>query len=262
MGDFIPGQGGGWTLVPSARHAMLLDASRNALAIGDHAAAVVLAEELLDEQPDDLDALLIVAAAAPSYGHGEVGAIAASQAARLGADVGALEAAALLAACQVERALSAANTALERQPADARAHFVRGIALDLLGEADQAKAAFVAAGAIDPAGYPPPLELPAEDWESLTFAATAALEPALRDALAGVTLDLVDLPALEVLRGLSPPPSPMVDALLLDPDARQPRIEIYRRNVLRGATSADDVEERIRRALHDEAELLLEDEDG
>lgn len=241
---------------------MLLDASRNALTQGDHAAAVVLAEELLDESPDDLEALLIVAAAAPGYGHGEVGALAAAQAARRGADVGALEAAALLAACQVERALAAADVAITRQPADARAHFVRGIALDLSGSAELAKDAFARASALDPAAYPTPLELPAEDWDALVFAATAALDVPLRDALRGVTLDLVDLPALDVLRGLTPPPSPLVDALLLDPDARQPRIEIYRRNVLRGSKSADDVEERIRRALHDEAELLLEDEGG
>ncbi len=241
---------------------MLLDASRNALAQGDHAAAVVLAEELLDEDPDDVDALLIVAAAAPAYGHGEVGALAANQAARRGAQVGALEAAALLAACQVERALVAADAAIVREPGDARAHAVRSLALDLSGQADLALAASLRATALDPKAYPPPLELPAEDWDALVFAATAALDPPIRDALRGVTLDLVDLPALDVLRGLTPPPSPLVDALLLDPDAREPRIEIYRRNVLRGSTSADDVEERIRRALHDEAEILLEDDNG
>lgn len=241
---------------------MLLDASRNALAQGDHTAAVVLAEELLDETPDDLEALLVVAAAAPGYGHGEVGALAASQAARRGADVGALEAAALLAACQVDRALTAADAAIQRRPDDARAHFVRGMALELSGDPVEALASLAHATALDAVAYPPALELPADDWDALVFAAIAGLDPALRDALKGVTLALVDLPALEMLRGLSPPPSPLIDALLIDPDAREPRLEIYRRNLLRDSASADDVEERIRRALHDEAELMLGDDGG
>ncbi len=261
MDDIVTGASRGWTLDPTARHAMLLDASRTAAAQGDHAAAVVLAEELLDEQPDDIDALLIVAGSAPDYGHGEVGALAASQAARRGAEVGSLEASALLSACQVERALAAVEASLARQPDEARSYFVRGLALELTGRGEEAQADFARAASLDPLAFPPPLLLPLDAWDPLVFAATSALDAPIRDALRGVTIEVVELPSLEVLLGLQPPPSPLVDALLLDPDARRPCLQIYRGNVLRGATSPDDVTERLRRALLAEAELLLRDED-
>ncbi|MDP2311370.1 MAG: hypothetical protein Q8P41_00580 [Pseudomonadota bacterium] len=269
MGDLLGGGPRDWTLDPRARHAMLLEASRNALAQGDPTAAVVLAEELLDETPDDVDALLVIAAAAPAYGHGEVGALAAAQAAKRGADVGSLEAAALLAACQVDRALAAADAALARAPRDAHAHLVRGIALELSGRGAEAAEAFAQATALDPVVLPPPLAAPPDDeWDALLFAATAGLDAPLRDALRGVSLDFEDLPSVELLRSLQPPPSPLVDALLLDPpgpdaparDAGRPRIAIYRRNLLRGATSIDEVEARLQRALEAEAELLLQDD--
>jgi len=260
VADFLSG-GGGWTLDPSARHAMLLDASRTALAQGDHAQAVVLAEELLDEDPDDIEALLLVADAAPRYGHGEVGALAAAQAARRGADIGALEAAALLAACQVDRALDAADAALGRNPNDARAYAVRGQALELLGRIADGEAALGRAAALRPAAYPLPLAVPADAWESLLLAARSGLDREHRDALRGVALVFVDLPALDTLRGMVPPPSPLVDALLIDPDARHPRLELYRRNLLRGAATLEDLETRMRSALSSEADLLLgEDE--
>ncbi len=259
MADEIIG-GGGWTLDPSARHAMLLDAGRTALAQGDHAQAVVLAEELLDEDPDDVEALLIVADAAPRYGHGEVGALAAAQAARRGATIGALEAAALLTACQVERALEASDVALARNPDDARAHAVRGQALELLGRVPEGEAALRRAAALRPEHYPLPLSVDAEAWDTLLLAASSGLDREHRDALRGVTVVFVDLPELESLRSLTPPPSPLVDALLIDPDARRPRLELYRRNILRGSATTDELEERIREALRSESDLLLGDD--
>jgi hypothetical protein len=259
--DIVGAAAGGWTLDPAARHAMLLDAARTALAHGDHAAAVVLAEELLDELPDDADALLVVAEAAPEYGHGEVGALAAVQAARRGAEVGALEARALLAACEVERALVSVDAAIARRPDDARAHLVRGLALELCRRDGEAAAAFARAASLDAAVCPPLLDIPADEWEPLLLAAGAGLDAPLRDALRGVSLDLLDLPPLELLRGLHPPPSPLVVALLLEEDGRPPRVEIYRRNLLRGAATLDELEERLRAALHAEAELLLQEDD-
>jgi len=240
---------------------MLLDAARTALQRGDHVSAVLLAEELLDEAPDETEALLVVAEAAPSYGHGEVGALAAAQAASRGADIGSLEAFALFAACEVDRALVSADAAITRRPEDARAHLVRGLALECVGRVSEAEAAFVRASDLDPDSYPPLLEVPDDDWESHLLAARAQLDAPLRDALRGVSLELLDLPRLEVLRGLQPPPSPLVVALLVEEDAKKPRIEIYRRNLLRGSASLDELELRLRAGLMAEAELLLKEGD-
>lgn len=259
MADIV-GNGERWTLEPDARHAMLLEESRAALARGDVADAVVLAEEVLDERPDDVEALQLVADAAPRYGHGEVGALAARQAARLGADIGALEAAALLACCQVERALEAADAAIARRPTDARAHAIRGQALELLGRLPEGEEALRRAYALDPVRYPLSLALPPDAWDPLLFAATSGLDRERRDGLRTVKVVFADLPRLDDLRSLSPPPSPLVEALLLDAGHRHPRIELYRRNLLRGAESQDELEARLRAALEQELDVLLEGE--
>jgi hypothetical protein len=50
-----------------------------------------------------------------------------------------------------------------------------------------------------------------------------------------------------------------VDGLVLDPDARRPTLELYRRNLRRGSESLDRIEERIRDALENEAAVLMEE---
>ncbi len=252
--------GGNWIIDPLARHAMLMEASRAALARGAFSEAVTLAEELLDDAPDELEALLIIAEAAPRYGHAEVGVLAATQAGRRGLEVGALEAAALLAARQVERALERANALLARAPDHARGHAVRGQALDLLGRTEEAEQALARAFALRPEHYPLPLTVEPAEWDSLLFAAQASLETNFRDVLRRVDITLADLPRLADLHEMQPPPSPLVDALLDDVPGERPRIVLYRRNLLRGCATVEELTDRIREALLFEAELLRDGE--
>ncbi len=242
---------------------MLLDASRDALRDGDAPTAVALAEELLDEEPDDVEALRIVADAAPRYGHAEVGLLAARHARARGADVGALEAAALLAGCEVERALEAADDVLRTAHGpSARAHAVRAQALELLGRTDEAEAAYAAAHAARPDAYPRPLAVPADVWDNLLLAALAALPDVDRDLLRRVEIAFADVPDLRELGRRRPPPNPTNDSIFhdLDPDAdaaSEPlRITLFRRNLARGAATIDDVVRRIGVALQDELDAL------
>lgn len=239
---------------------MLLEESRRSLAQGDAAGAVVLAEELLDEDPDEVAALLIIADAAPRYGHGEVGALAAVQAAKRGAETGAVHAAALLAACAVSEALDIAEKTLDRRPTDARAHAVRGQALDLLGRRAEADLALGRAHALRPEAYPLALPVDGAAWDSVVLSALSTLSPQLRDLLKTAQLELLDLPDVERLAAIVPPPSPLSDVLLLDPDSPAPRIEIYRRNLCRGATDLDDLAQRLAGALSTELELVLSED--
>ncbi len=98
-----------WTFDVSVRVAVLLQASREALLRGDYMEAVALAEEVLEEDPAETDALLLVAEAAPHYGHGAVGLLAANQAEARGAAIGALRVMALLSLGQAEAALAEAE---------------------------------------------------------------------------------------------------------------------------------------------------------
>ncbi len=66
---------------------------------------VALAEEVLEEDPNEVDALLLVAEATPMYGHGVVGLLAVDQAERRGGSVGVLRAAAFLSLGRLPEAL-------------------------------------------------------------------------------------------------------------------------------------------------------------
>lgn len=250
-----------WVLPSDVHAAILLDEARSALRRGEPATAAVFAEEVLDSDPDDLDALRLVADAAPRYGHGEVGVLAAEQAGRRGARTATLAAAARLAACQVDAALETADRALAEDPDDARAHAVRAQALEFLGRTDDADAAYAAAYRLRPASYPRPLAVPAATWDTLVHAARADLVPELRDTLRRVALVVDDLPDLEALRGLAPPPNPTSDGVLFG-HGRAARMVLYRRNLARGASSLDDVTARITHALEGELEALLDREEA
>ena len=260
MGEDTLG-GAGWVLDPAARRAVLLVQSRHALATGDPAAAVVLAEELLDDTPGEVEALLVIADAAPRYGHGEVGALAAVQAARLGAETGALQAAALLSACSVQEALTVAEQTLERRPDDARAHAVRGQALDLLGRRGEADLALGRAHALRPDAYPLSLRVGADAWDGILLTALSGLDDSLRDLVRTAQLEVCDLPDVARLAATQPPPSPLADVLLLDPDATPLEVQVYRRNLCRGAASEAELTDRLRQALAAELELALTEDD-
>jgi tetratricopeptide (TPR) repeat protein len=251
---------GPWMLPADVHAAVLLDEARAALRRGEAATAAVLAEEVLDHDPDDLDALRIVADAAPRYGHGEVGMLAAEQAGRRGARTATLTAAARLAACQVDGALESADHALADDPEDARAHAVRAQALEFLGRADEADRAYAQAYRLRPAAYPRALAVPAATWDTLVHAARADLVPELRDALRRVDLVVDDLPDLVALHAIVPPPNPTSDGVLFG-QGGEARIVLYRRNLARGATSLDDVTARITHALEGELEALLDREE-
>lgn len=241
---------------------MLMQASREALSRNEPAQAVALAEELLDEEPDEVEALLIVADAAPRYGHAEVGVLAAEQARRRGARAGAAEAAARLAACDVDGAVRVADEVLAGEPDDARAHAIRGQALELLGRHVEADVALARAHALKPDAYPTSLAVPDDAWDTTLFAAQSELDPESRDALQGVRLGFADLPRLEDLRALHPPPSPTVDALLRREADGSTVVTLFRRNLARGCADLDDLQARMRAALETEAGVLLDEQAG
>lgn len=243
-----------WGIDDGARAALLLERARVCLAEGDPEGAVVYAEELLDEYPGDVDALLLVADAAPRYGHGEVGLLAARAARRLGREPGAVEAAALLAACLVDEALEATTTLLSASPADARAWAVRAQALEVLGRFDEADAALARAHGLRPDYYPRPVELREAEWDEALRQAWSALSADDRAAAAAWRLEMREAPTLEELRSVEPHAPPATFALLV-PSEGALVLRAYRRSLSRGAADANEVVARLADAIRYEIEI-------
>ncbi len=246
---------GGWGITPEVRGAMLLHEAREALNFGDPAAAVAMAEEALEDDPDDVEALLLVADAAARAGQPEVAVLAAAQARKRGAVTGAVEAAALLGACQVEEALVAADSALLRDTTDARSWAVRGQALELLG-LDGAQTAFDSAHALHPERFPRPLDVSLERWPKLYLEALGELPDGERAVYLDAVIRWEQVPALADLRALDPPAPPGLALLGSERDGRV-FCTIYRTNLTRGSVDEEDVLDRLTEALATEARILL-----
>lgn len=245
-----------WAIQPEAQVAVLLEEARRLVLEGETEAAVGLAEELLDHDPDDIEALLLIAEAAPRYGHGEVGVLAARQARARGADPGAAEAAALYAACELDAALAAAEARIATTPTDARAHAVRGMVLEVLGRLPEADAALAHAHTLRPAAYPLPLAVPAADWEPLLLEALSQLESGEREALRGWTFRWHPAPALDLLTTSHPPIPPTTCAVVSVDDAGGVTCDLFTRNLARGCADEAELVSRLAQALRDEAAHL------
>lgn len=248
-----------WSIAPEAQAALTLEAGRQAVLAGEYAVALAVAEEILDASPNDTDALLLVADVAPRCNLAACGVAAARQARARGADPGAAEAAALLAACRVEEALAAAEARLAARADDARAWAVRGLCLDLLGRPAEAEASLARAADLRPSHFPPRLRVEDGEWDGLLLEAQSRLPFEARDSLRRLKVELVDLPDVAELTRRSapwPPPSPTVDGFL-DP-GDPPRLQLYRKNLARGAADREEVVERILGLLEDGVARLEE----
>ncbi len=255
MDDSIGGKT--WSLDQRARAALLLERARCQLADGDPEGAVVYAEELLDEDPDDADALLVVADAAPRYGHGEVGLLAAQKARRLGRDPGVIEAAAMLSACLVDDALAATAAILEANTANARAWAVRAQALEVLGRLAEADDALERAHALRPESYPRAVQLHEAQWDAAVREALSMLDTPERRVAARWRVELRDAPTIDDLQSVRPVAPPATFALLLTTDGG-PVLRAFRRPLCRGANDAEEVSMRLAEAIRYEVELRAE----
>ncbi len=246
-----------WGIPDEAQGAVLLDAAQRLMLEGAYDAAVGLAEELLDVDPEDTGALLIVADAAARYGHGEVALLAARQARRLGAQVDVLEAAALLASCHPEAALAAMERYLESAGDDARAHAIRGQSLEILGRVTEADEALARAHALRPAAYPLPLSVDESDWEGLLIQAISRMDDDARTETRTWAFAFRPAPTPDRLRTSDPPVPPSVHALAL-PGEDGVSCELYTRALTRGCADEDELIERLTIAVADEVENVRE----
>lgn len=254
-----------WRMEPNALGALRLQQARTALEDGDPHSAIVEAEELLDEAPDNLDALFLVGDACL-----ELGDAAGAHAAFLRylelapEDAGALSG--LAVACfdltDFEGCIEYARQATTLETELAEAWYYLGLAQERLGRDREARRAFARAEKLDPESWPLLKPLSQAEWNVVLGRALQLLPPALKAWFDHVRLDVQALPDLDDLREAQPPLPPTVPALYIgeppdhSPDPWQTHpdcVKVYRTNVERAALWSGDLPRTLAEALRAEA---------
>jgi Flp pilus assembly protein TadD/predicted Zn-dependent protease with MMP-like domain len=164
---------------------------------------------------------------------------------------------------KLDRARHALEEVLAADPDDAYAHHHLGLIFEREGRAAEAEAHFARARVLAPAQFPPPAMLTAPEFERLVASVIDGLDPASRQALGTVRLELADLPAMEDLLGNDPPFPPTILGLFRDTEGtEQKSIVLYRKNLARAAVGAAELERQVRiTLLHELGHLAGADED-
>ncbi len=253
MDDEIPN--GVWRLDESTRVALRLDVVRRSMATRAFEDAVLEAEELLDESPDQPDALFLLAEASLELGQPEVAAEAYGEAIRLGLTGGAPLVGLALAQFdlgQLEFVEANATAALRASPDEPEAHHVLGLALERMpGREAEAVTHLAAARALDPVRFPFPISLKSADWERILNRALTRIHPDLAEFWQGVPVRWAPLPDLDELRAASPVIRPTVGGLYEgDPTlaedpwlVRPTALRLYTRNLARAPTREEVVDD-------------------
>lgn len=257
--------GPGWGFDGGTLAALRLARARAAEEAQDPALALVEAEELLDQEPAQVDALIVSGRALMWLGDAHAAAAALTQVLAQrpqDAPTWSRLAWAHLHAADPQGARHAADRALELPGGDdedrARALFVRG-QLALRDGLPEAAGDLGQAAALAPEHFPSPRPVAEVAFRRALEAARRALPAAVRAFLEDADLEVQDRPRLEDLRRDTPPASLLVPALALgappeeeDPPSQPERILLYRENLAWPPhSSARELEERIHTALLD-----------
>ena len=240
-----PTPGSGWTVDPSLLAAMRLGHARKALDEEEPDNAVAEAEELLDQEPDNLEALRVVAEAELELGTASVARLAFERCLALddtdphawsGLAIAAFEVA------DLEGAARSAREAVARDPDLGEAWYYLGLALERTERLSDAAKALARATDLDALRFPTPTRLDDDAWVQAIHAAVDKLPEPLRSWLHDVPLHGCELPAANRFGPGLEPISPVAAALyvgeppddLEDPWSKKPpAFEIFRTNVER-----------------------------
>lgn len=251
---------GSWVIDPEMLASMRMDKAHRALDQGDPHLALVEAEELLTQRPDDLDALFLAGDAALRMGDAATAAQAFQAFLRAKPDTPTVRAG--LAAAKFELAdlagaLHEATTALSARPDLAEAWYYAGLVHERTGHADQALDCFGKAHALDPRMWPMPAEPPPEAWDEALDHALLHVPQALQEFLAEIPLVWDGMPPIEELLQHHPPLSPFIEALAVgappedqDPWAHPPTsIRLFQKNLGRPLYHTVELSRRIQHAI-------------
>ena len=162
--------------------------------------------------------------------------------------------------------------ALVVHPGDAAAHDLLSRSRDHLGDAEGAAEASEAAAELDPENYPEPLEMSDGEFDTLVEKAIADLPERIREKLDELPVLVQPLPSTDMLTEVDPPLSPDLLGLFVGRHifAQLPSavpgapgaIFLFRKNLLRASSDADELAREVRVTVqHEVGHLMGLDED-
>jgi tetratricopeptide (TPR) repeat protein len=241
----------------------------------DLVAAIVEAEELLDEEPENVEALQVVGDAEIELGHGREARLAFERLLEREPDrieyLCGLAVAHFLGA-DFEPCLETARKALVLDPRSGEAHAFAGLCLERLGQDTQAAHHLKKAARLAPEHFP--LAIPEErvPWARVLKRALERLPLRIQDFYHAVPVVYQRFPDVAALHSVDPPLNPLVLALYEgeppDEDVEEPplprSVRVFKGNAARFAHDLDRLVKDLALALESEAcdwlNLPMEDE--
>ncbi|MDP2344202.1 MAG: metallopeptidase family protein [Deltaproteobacteria bacterium] len=161
-------------------------------------------------------------------------------------------AAALFDLCRVDDAEKIVAQAVDRDPRNADAWWLRGRIHTIRGDHDKADKAFERAIALDGERFQPPFRITEDRFAKVIEEAMAELPEVIRGAMKNLDVIVEDLPNVAVLLKSDPPLSPSAVGLF-DPEPLAPnagpgqpvRIFLYRKNLEVTCASEDEMVDEI-----------------
>jgi predicted Zn-dependent protease with MMP-like domain/Flp pilus assembly protein TadD len=180
---------------------------------------------------------------------------------------------ALFELCRFASARRAFESVLRRSPEDAWSIHHLGLIAERSGDEARARTLLSRAARLAPRELRAPVEMDRAAFEAEVRRALAELPEAERAALAGVPVQVEEIPALADLTAVDPPLSPSILGLFRGPPLGEPclpadgptcrSVVLYRRNLLRFASDRAQVAEQLRVTLfHELGHLHGESDDA
>jgi tetratricopeptide (TPR) repeat protein len=235
---------GPWHVDRQVLQGMRLERLRELSRAGTWREVVLEAEELLDDEPDHVEVVFLLAESLLAIGEPELARLAYEHRLRIGPpDHDALlgQGLASYEMCDLPMALECLREVVRVRPDHAEAQFSLGLALEATGEAMHALAsanAFSAARILAPEQYPAPLSLTPTEWKSALDDALGHLPEVLAAVFQELPVEFAERPAISELKAHHPPLPPSIAALLDgepgDDDASRPeRVRVFTRTLSR-----------------------------
>ena len=244
--------------------ALRLDRSRQAYHDHDLITALIEAEELLEAEPDNVDALEVLGDTELELGHGREAELVFTQLLDLNPDQPLYltgQAIARFLHTDFEGSVQSGMKALETAPELPEAHAYAGLSLERLGRLDESDSHLDRATELSPDDWAAPPSIRDVPWSELLTRAMNQVPDSLQGFFERVPFVWQDLPDPNVLRSTDPPISPLVLAMYEGrPEAPGeetgllPRsMRIFQGNARRFAGDMDRLAEDLAQALSSEA---------